>query len=111
MTQWVAGATRLVAVRSALGTAGPLPSPESAARHNWSGRDQATTDSITAGHVVGDQDHVHDALRTLVEQTGADELMITANVHGYEDHVRRLQLIAEAMDAPSDATGSRVSVR
>ena len=108
--RWIAGATRLAAVRHARGTAGPLPSPEAAARHHWSEQDRAIADSVTTGHVVGDQGHVGDVLRALAEQTGADELMITAKLHGHDDHVRSLQLIAEAMSAQPDATEPLVSV-
>ncbi|GAA3698887.1 LLM class flavin-dependent oxidoreductase [Arthrobacter ginkgonis] len=109
-TRWIAGATRLAAVHAARGIAGPLPSPETAARHHWSEQDHTIADSLTAGHIIGDQDSVHDALQTLAKQTGADELMITANVHGHDDHVRSLQLISEAIGAQPAATSATASV-
>ncbi|MET1153494.1 MsnO8 family LLM class oxidoreductase [Arthrobacter sp.] len=108
--RWITVATRLAAVHSARGVAGRLPSPESAARHHWTKQDHTIADSITAGHIIGDQGSVHDALRALVEQTGADELMITANVHGHDDHVRSLRLISESMGARSETTASLTPV-
>jgi luciferase family oxidoreductase group 1 len=95
--QWLAGGTRLAAVHSARGIAGPLVSPGNAARHHWSEQDRAFADSILAGHIIGDQTRVRDGLLDLAEQTGADELMINTTVHGHDAHVRSLQLIAEAL--------------
>lgn len=97
--QWIAGGTRLAAVRSARGVTSALASPETASRHPWSDRDTAIADSLTGSHIVGDQQHVHDALHLLAGETGADELMITAHIHGSVDHVRSLELITEAMSA------------
>lgn len=107
--QWLFGGTRLAALHPARGIAGPLVSPESAARHRWTAQDHAIADSILTGHVVGDQDHVRAALLELATHTGADELMITANTHGFDDHVRNLQLLAEALGVRPAATGSHAS--
>jgi luciferase family oxidoreductase group 1 len=100
--RWIAGSTRLAAVHSAHGTASALISPETASRHEWTERDLAIADSLTRSHIIGDQQHVHDALRALATETGADELMITAHIHNQGDHVRSLQLIAAALRAARD---------
>ena len=37
-------------------------------------------------------------LAELVERTGADELIITTMVHGYDDRLRSYELVANAFD-------------
>ncbi|XVV12579.1 LLM class flavin-dependent oxidoreductase [Actinoplanes sp. CA-131856] len=94
--EWLAGAQQLASVRLAHGAGGPVPNPEAAAQHRWSSQDRAIADNVRTRQVVGDQADVHRQLDMLINDTGADELMITANVHGHDDHIRSLELIAEA---------------
>jgi hypothetical protein len=45
--------------------------------------------------VVGGPNAVRQGLDELLARTGADELMITTNVHDHQDRLRSYQLIAE----------------
>jgi alkanesulfonate monooxygenase SsuD/methylene tetrahydromethanopterin reductase-like flavin-dependent oxidoreductase (luciferase family) len=50
--------------------------------------------SFVADHVVGAPDTVRQGLDALLTRTGADELMITTNVHAHQDRLRSFELVA-----------------
>lgn len=104
--EWIAGSQRLAGLDLARGVSGPLPGPEVAAARAWSERERAVVAQMTGSLVVGDQGAVHGRLQELVEATGADELMVTSTVHGYEDHVRGLELLAEAFGVQGRSVAS-----
>jgi alkanesulfonate monooxygenase SsuD/methylene tetrahydromethanopterin reductase-like flavin-dependent oxidoreductase (luciferase family) len=83
-------------LRLRTGQPGLLPSPEEAAAYEMTPRDQLVVDSTTGNHVVGDPERVTAAFDELLERTGADELMITTNIHGHAERLRSVQLVAEA---------------
>jgi luciferase family oxidoreductase group 1 len=93
--QWLAGPSRLAFVRLRSGRPGRLPTPEEAAAYQYSPAEQLIIDGRTTGQIVGDPDTVRAGLETLVHETQADELMITAMIHGYADRLRSYELVAE----------------
>jgi luciferase family oxidoreductase group 1 len=93
--QWLAGPSRLAFVRLRSGRPGRLPTPQEAAAHEYSPAEQSIVDSRTTGSVVGSPQTVRAGLDELIEQTQADELMITAMIHSYEDRVRSYELVAD----------------
>ncbi|MET3615305.1 luciferase family oxidoreductase group 1 [Rhizobium aquaticum] len=97
--EWVARSGKLGYIRHARGMLGPLPSPEEAAEHPWIQEEIAAADAFSADHIVGDGTSVGQKLRALVRETGADELMINATIHGFEDHKRSLEIIADVIAA------------
>jgi luciferase family oxidoreductase group 1 len=99
--QWLAGPSRLAFVRLRSGRPGRLPSPEEAAAHRYSPAEQLILDARTTGQIVGDGPTVRAALEALLAETEADELMLTAMIHGYDDRVRSFELVAEIAAAPS----------
>jgi luciferase family oxidoreductase group 1 len=94
--RWLAGPTALSTLWLRTGRLAPLPSPEEAARYRFSPAEQELVSSVTATHVVGSPDVVQAGLTDLQHRTGADELMVSTRVHGFEDRSRSYQLVAEA---------------
>ncbi len=97
--EWIARAGKLGYIRLARGRLGPLPHPEEAAAHPWSREETEAAAAFSASHIAGDAASVGQRLRALIRETGADELMINATIHGFEDRKHSLELIAEAMSA------------
>ncbi len=93
--QWLAGPSRLAFVRLRSGRPGRLPTPEEAAGHEYSPSEQLIIDGRTSGQIVGGPETVRAGLATLVHETQADELMITAMIHGYDDRLRSYELVAD----------------
>jgi luciferase family oxidoreductase group 1 len=95
IAQWLAGPSRLAFVRLRSGRPGRLPTPEEAASHDFSPSEQLILDGRSRGQIVGSPDTVRAGLESLRRDTGADELMITAMIHGYGDRVGSYELVAE----------------
>jgi luciferase family oxidoreductase group 1 len=93
--QWLAGPSRLAFVRLRSGRPGRLPTPEEAAAYDYSSQERLILDGRNSGQIVGDPEVVRAKLDSLRRETGADELMITAMIHGYEDRVRSYELVAD----------------
>ena len=75
------------------GQPGRLPTPEQAAAHPWTPREQQFVLERRAGQAVGSPDTVKRELGRLLEATDADELMITAQIHDLDDRRRSLELV------------------
>ncbi len=93
--QWLAGPSRLAFARLRSGRPRRLPTPEEAAAYEYSPTEQLIVDGRTSGQIVGDPDTVGAGLDRLLEDTEADELMITAMIHGYGDRRRSYRLVAD----------------
>ncbi|WP_326697659.1 LLM class flavin-dependent oxidoreductase [Streptomyces sp. NBC_01754] len=96
--QVLTGALSMVRLRT--GRPGLVPSPEEAEAHDFSPMEREFVDNWLADIVHGTPDEVRAGLDALVERTGADELMITANAHGGEARLRSYELIADAYGLP-----------
>ena len=90
----------LAMLRLRTGRPGLVPTPEEAAAYRFSAAERDFVDSWLGNVTHGTPDAVRDGLDALVKRTGADELMITANVHTPEARVRSLELIADAYELP-----------
>ncbi|HEY3479070.1 MAG TPA: LLM class flavin-dependent oxidoreductase [Streptomyces sp.] len=73
----------------------PFPTPEEAAKHEWSDEDRALVADRADTQFAGSPATVAARLRQLQEATGADELVITTITHAHADRVRSYQLLAE----------------
>ncbi|OHV42773.1 alkanal monooxygenase [Pseudofrankia sp. BMG5.36] len=110
---WLAGPIRLTMMRLRTGRPAAYPTPEEAAAYPWTELERSAARQATASHVVGSPETVRAGLQRLLDATGADELMVTTNVHGHADRVRSYELLAElAKDLtppsrPSVAAASR----
>lgn len=81
------------------GRPGPLPRPNRAAMADLSGMERATLDRMLAYSVVGGPSAVREGLRAIAARTGADELIITGQIHDHAARLRSFTLAAEAWRA------------
>jgi len=79
------------------GTPGQLPPPvESIA---WSDAERAGVEHSLACSVVGAPADVEAGLRSVIDQTQADELIITAQIFDQQARLRSFELASQARDA------------
>ena len=65
----------------------------------WTPREKAQAMQMLARSVVGSVDTVRAGLRSFIEETAADELMIVSDVYDHRARLRSVELIAEAMQS------------
>lgn len=99
--QVTAGALSMLRLRT--GRPGLVPSPEEAERYEFSPLEREFADSWIGNVVHGTPDEVCTGLGGLQKRTGADELMLTTNVHGPRARLRSYELIADAYGLPAGA--------
>ncbi|HEY9294095.1 MAG TPA: LLM class flavin-dependent oxidoreductase, partial [Microlunatus sp.] len=81
-------------IRSGVGAI-RYPSPEEAARLEWTEVDQELVADRTLTQFVGSPPTVAARLEQLAEATGADELIITTITHQHSDRVNSYRLLAD----------------
>ncbi len=96
--QWLQAPVRLAMLRLRGGRPGTFPSPQEAADHPWTSQERAAAENSTASHIVGSPTTVRAGLDALLDETGADELMVVTNTQRPADRVRSLELVAEIGD-------------
>ena len=85
-------------VRLRSGRPGPLPSPAEAKAHHYTAVAQAIMQEYHGRQTIGRPEVVREKLLKLVNEMGADELMISAMVYGYENRAKTYELVAKAFD-------------
>src|SRR3981189_17809 len=78
------------------GTPGPLPPPVDNWDDLWSPLERAGVEQALAYSVVGAPDAVARGLEALMAETGADELMLTAQIYDHTARLRSFEIAAEA---------------
>ncbi|MEV6317967.1 LLM class flavin-dependent oxidoreductase [Streptomyces sp. NPDC051776] len=101
--QALTGALSMVRLRT--GRPGLIPSPEEAEAYEWSPLEREFADGWLANVVHGAAEEVRYGLDALAKRTGADELMITTNVHTPAARLRSYELIAGAYGLPDSSVG------
>ncbi|MFI0829146.1 LLM class flavin-dependent oxidoreductase [Streptomyces roseolus] len=96
--QVLTGALSMLRLRT--GRPGLIPTPEEAEAYGFSPMEREFADDWLANVVYGTPDAVREGLDELRKRTGADELMLTANVHGGEARLRSYELVADAYAMP-----------
>ena len=81
----------------------PLPSPEEASRYPYTSQDRVVVDANRLRHFIGTPVKVASLIRQLVEDTGADEVMVTTGIHGRDARFRSYELLASEFAAPPAA--------
>ena len=81
------------------GTPGPLPTPVDDIRAVCPPDVLASADHALAAAVVGGPATLQAGLARFIEQTGADELIITGQIHDHAARVHSFELIAAAREA------------
>lgn len=94
--RWLSGPSRLSFARLRAGRPSTFPTPEEAAEHDFSPREEAAVKTVSGSAVIGGPEKVRAGLEDLAERAGADELMLTTMVHAQADRLRSYQLVAEA---------------
>lgn len=74
-----------------------LVSPEEAARHDYTAHQQAIIERQRPLWIVGGPKTVADTILGKVAESGADEVMITTQMHSYDKRRDSYRLIAEAL--------------
>ncbi len=92
----LAGSLDLAHVRRMRGDFAPLPSPKEAAEYDYSLTERRSVEKNRHQHLVGSPETVRRELDEMLEETGADELMVTSIMHGAENRRRSFELLADS---------------
>jgi luciferase family oxidoreductase group 1 len=65
----------------------------------WSPREKAQAKQMLARSVIGSRDTVRDGLKALIDETGADEVMIVSDIYDHTRRLRSFEIIADAHKA------------
>jgi luciferase family oxidoreductase group 1 len=79
------------------GARGKLPAPIDDIESYWTPMEKAQASNMLACSVVGSPETVRDGVRRLVEETGADELIVAAAIHDHDARLRSYEILAEAV--------------
>jgi luciferase family oxidoreductase group 1 len=102
--EYLASSTDLAWVRLHRREFKPLPSPEEASRHVYTPMERVVVEMNRLRHFIGTPLKVASLIRHLVDDTGADEIMVTSMVYGRAERLRGYELLAEEWaKAPSPA--------
>lgn len=85
----------------ARGVRGQLQPPEAFVEADWSPAELAFADESLACSAVGSRDEARRQLEGLIAQTGADELVLTAQIFDHTARLKSFALIAEAWGIPA----------
>ncbi|MEU0276674.1 MsnO8 family LLM class oxidoreductase [Streptomyces sp. NPDC006307] len=94
--------------RKDLGEDRPLPSPEEARRHRWSGAEADRAAVNSQALVCGTPEQVREELERLAAAHGVDEIMVNTLTQDPADRVRSYELLAQAF-ALSGGSGLRAA--
>ena len=61
--------------------------------------------------IVGGPDTVRDGLEDFIRRTGADELMVTANIFDHDKRKRSFEIVAEAHDGMKASHGRETAAQ
>ncbi len=77
------------------GTPGPLKAPVDSMDGRWTDLEKAQLDHALACSVVGSKETVWRGLKAFVERTGADELIVTAQIFDHAARLRSFEIVSE----------------
>jgi luciferase family oxidoreductase group 1 len=89
-------ANDLSTVRLRTNRPGPLPSPQEAAAHQWTDLEREIAATARRFVTIGTPDAVREGLLARARHAGADELIVTTNVHDPAERLRSYELLADA---------------
>ena len=91
-------------VRLNQGDHAPLPSPEEAEAYDYSPQERAVADKYRALQVIGTPEQVRSDIEQRVEESGADEVMVTSLVHDHAARLHSYELLAEVFEMEGAAS-------
>jgi luciferase family oxidoreductase group 1 len=77
------------------GEPGPLPPPVEGYEERISPSEKMMLDQLSPGTVVGSPESVREGLAAFIARTGADELMVTAQVFDHAARVRSYEIVSQ----------------
>ena len=80
----------------------PLPSPEEAIAYQYSPQERVIVEANRQRHFIGTPFKVASTIRNLVNDTGADEIMVTSMMYGRDARFRAYELLANEWGLRSD---------
>ncbi|MEO8938112.1 MAG: LLM class flavin-dependent oxidoreductase [Burkholderiaceae bacterium] len=75
----------------------PLPLPVEGFADRMGPQERALLASVLSCSAIGTADEVAERLRAFIAQTGADELMLTAQIHDHASRLRSYEITADVM--------------
>jgi luciferase family oxidoreductase group 1 len=84
--------------RMVRGSRGQLPPPVDDIESFWSPLEKERVSSMLACSFYGSPSTIKEKLATLIQATGADELIVAAAIWDHQARVRSFELLAQAMD-------------
>ncbi|ONI85545.1 alkanal monooxygenase [Saccharothrix sp. ALI-22-I] len=93
--RWIAGPGALAFVRLRSGRPGPLATDQEAADYPYTDVERLIFEDRMASQIIGSPKTVEAELERLLEDTKADELMVTTMVAEQPDRLRSYELLAE----------------
>ena len=81
------------------GTPGMLPAPLAGYEDRLMPAERSMLDQALSCSVAGAPDTVESEIAAFIEKTGADEIMITSNIHDHDKRLHSFELVAEMMCA------------
>jgi luciferase family oxidoreductase group 1 len=92
----LAASLDLAWVRLRSGRLGPLPSPEEALAYAYTPEERGLVRAYRELLFAGSPAKIRADIEALVEETGADEVMVATTIPGHEERLRSYELVAEA---------------
>jgi luciferase family oxidoreductase group 1 len=81
------------------GTPGPLEPPVDSMDGRWTELERGRMEHMLACSFIGSPASVRRGLERFLQRTGADELMVAAQIHDHAARLRSFELVAEVRDA------------
>jgi luciferase family oxidoreductase group 1 len=78
----------------------PLPSPEEALAYQYSPQERVIVDANRQRHFIGTPFKVANTIRHLIDDTGADEIMVTSMMYGRDARFGAYELLAKEWGQP-----------
>ncbi|GII98917.1 luciferase family oxidoreductase group 1 [Sediminihabitans luteus] len=95
--EFLAGPSRVMALALRTGRGfGPIVTPEAAASRGFTAEEKLLLEHLPGTQVVGTADDAVAYLDRLVDETGADEVMVTGTAHAVETRIDTLRRLAAA---------------
>lgn len=91
---YLAGSADLTWVRLRRGEFRAIPSPEEARDYPYTPVERSVAEAYRQLLFVGSPARVRAQIEEVAEQTGADEVIITSNLHGHAERMRSYELVA-----------------
>ncbi|QDF96370.1 LLM class flavin-dependent oxidoreductase [Azoarcus sp. DD4] len=96
--QFLFRSLRLRFAAMARGVRGQLPPPEEFDERDWAPNELAFADESLSCSVIGNPQAVRRQLQVLFDDTGANELMLTAQIYDHAARLRSFELVAQAWE-------------